>query len=36
VLWVRGDDSPEGFYLRLGFTPTGEEIGAEVVAELIL
>lgn len=36
VLWLQGDGGPEGFYLRLGFTPTGEEIGGEVVGELIL
>lgn len=36
VLWVPGDDGPEGFYLRLGFTPTGEVLGGEIVGELIL
>jgi len=36
VLWIRGDGGPEGFYLGLGFTPTGEEIGGEVVGELTL
>jgi len=34
VLWARGDGGPEGFYLGLGFTPTGEEFGEEVVGEL--
>ena len=24
VLWVKGPDGPEGFYLKLGFVPTGE------------
>jgi diamine N-acetyltransferase len=36
VLWVQGDGGPEGFYLRLGFTPTGEVLGDEIVGELIL
>jgi diamine N-acetyltransferase len=36
VMWVQGDGGPEGFYLRLGFTPTGEVIGGETVGELIL
>ena len=36
VLWVQGDGGPEGFYLRLGFRPTGEVIGDEIVGELIL
>jgi diamine N-acetyltransferase len=26
---------PEGFYLRLGFRPTGEELFGEVVGELL-
>ena len=30
VLWEKGDEGPEGFYLRLGFVPTGELFG-EVV-----
>jgi diamine N-acetyltransferase len=36
VLWVQGDGGPEGFYLRLGFTPTGEQMGGEIVGELML
>ena len=36
VLWLQGDGGPEGFYLHLGFTPTGEVLGGEVVGELIL
>lgn len=36
VLWVQGDGGPEGFYLRLGFTPTGEVLGGEIVGELLL
>jgi diamine N-acetyltransferase len=36
VLWVQGDGGPEGFYLRLGFTPTGEVMGGEVVGEMML
>jgi diamine N-acetyltransferase len=27
VLWEKGPDGPEGFYLTLGFTPTGELFG---------
>jgi diamine N-acetyltransferase len=30
--YVRGDGSPEGFYRRLGFEPTGEVLGEEVQA----
>jgi diamine N-acetyltransferase len=36
VLWERGEGSPEEFYLRLGFRPTGEEFSGEVVGELRL
>lgn len=36
VLWIQGDGGPEGFYLRLGFTPTGEVLGGEIVGELML
>jgi diamine N-acetyltransferase len=32
VMWERGDGGPEGFYRRLGFEPTGEELFGEVVA----
>lgn len=34
VLWERHPHGPEGFYLRLGFRPTGEELFGEVVGEL--
>src|SRR5829696_4321893 len=30
VLWVKGEGGPEGFYLRLGFVPTGELFGQTV------
>lgn len=36
VLWIQGDGGPEGFYMRLGFTPTGEVMGGEIVGELVL
>src|SRR6266851_9039355 len=36
VLWKQGDGGPEGFYLRIGFTPTGEVFGGEIVGELML
>jgi diamine N-acetyltransferase len=36
VLWERHPHGPEGFYLRLGFRPTGEELFGEVVGELVL
>ncbi len=36
VLWERGENSPEGFYLRCGFAPTGEELFGEVVGVLQL
>lgn len=36
VLWVPGEGGPEGFYLRLGFRPTGEKMGGQVVGELTL
>ncbi|WP_405983542.1 GNAT family N-acetyltransferase [Streptomyces sp. NBC_00872] len=34
--WHQGEDGPEGFYLRLGFRPTGELSGDEKVGELEL
>jgi len=34
VLWEPGDDGPEGFYLKLGFQPTGEELFGEIVGAL--
>ncbi len=34
VTWERHPHGPEGFYLRLGFRLTGEEIDGEVVGEL--
>jgi diamine N-acetyltransferase len=36
VLWLPGDGGPEGFYLRQGFRPTGEEMDGEIVGELLL
>lgn len=36
VSWVPGEASPEGFYLGLGFMPTGEVDEGEVVARLVL
>jgi diamine N-acetyltransferase len=36
VSWVPGEGSPEGFYLGLGFAPTGEIDDGEVVARLAL
>jgi diamine N-acetyltransferase len=41
VLWLQGDGGPEGFYLRLGFSPTGQVMTdragrSEVVGELML
>jgi len=36
VLWKRGEGGPEGFYLRCGFVPTGEEIHGQVVGALDL
>ena len=36
VLWERGEGGPEGFYLRLGFVPTGEELFGETVGTLEL
>ncbi|MEV0612688.1 GNAT family N-acetyltransferase [Nonomuraea sp. NPDC050404] len=36
VLWEQGPGGPEGFYLRLGFKPTGEVLFGERVAELLL
>lgn len=34
--WVPGEGSPEGFYLGLGFVPTGEIDDGEIVARLSL
>jgi diamine N-acetyltransferase len=36
VLWKRGQGGPEGFYLRCGFAPTGEEIHGQDVGGLDL
>jgi len=36
VLWERGEHSPEPFYLRLGFEPTGQIHANEVVARIKL
>ncbi len=36
VTWEEGADGPEPFYLRLGFRPTGETSGGQVVADLDL
>ena len=30
VLWLRGDEGPEGFYRRMGFEPAGELFGQVV------
>jgi len=34
--WHPGADGPEGFYVGLGFRPTGETIGGQTVGELPL
>ncbi len=36
VLWERGDDGPEEFFLRVGFTPIGETTYGEVIGALAL
>ncbi|MFE1170296.1 GNAT family N-acetyltransferase [Nocardiopsis sp. NPDC058789] len=36
VSWVPGEGSPEGFYLRLGFRPTGRVEDGEIVAAIEL
>ena len=36
VLWVPHEHGPEGFYLGLGFRPTGETFHGEIVGELLL
>ncbi|MCX4821198.1 GNAT family N-acetyltransferase [Streptomyces sp. NBC_01142] len=36
VTWAPGEHGPERFYLGLGFRPTGEKSGDEVVGELAL
>ncbi|WP_457031578.1 GNAT family N-acetyltransferase [Kitasatospora sp. P5_F3] len=36
VTWHPGEHGPEGFYLGLGFRPTGEQSGGETVAALEL
>ncbi|MFH8609041.1 GNAT family N-acetyltransferase [Streptomyces sp. NPDC018029] len=36
VTWTQGEGGPEGFYLGLGFRPTGEMSGGEVVGEMPL
>lgn len=34
--WSQHEHGPEGFYLRLGFRPTGKRLKGEIVAERIL
>jgi diamine N-acetyltransferase len=34
VMWVQHEHGPEGFYLGLGFRPTGERFHDQVIAEL--
>ncbi|CAN5836925.1 GNAT family N-acetyltransferase [soil metagenome] len=36
VLWVPGDGGPEGFWLSMGFEPTGEEFYGQTVGEIFL
>jgi diamine N-acetyltransferase len=36
VRWVPGPGSPEGFYLRVGFRPTGAVVHGEIEGELFL
>ena len=34
VLWGRGEEGPEGFFLRQGFTPVGETPYGEVIGAI--
>jgi diamine N-acetyltransferase len=36
VLWLPAEGGPEGFYLRLGFQPTGRTFNGEVVGRIEL
>jgi len=36
VLWERGDDGPEQFFLHVGFTPVGETPYGEVIGAIEL
>lgn len=36
VLWLPGEGGPEGFYQGVGFRPTGEVLGDQVVGEMFL
>ncbi|MGO3148085.1 MAG: GNAT family N-acetyltransferase [Leucobacter sp.] len=36
VLWERGEDGPEGFFLHMGFVPTGETPYGEVIGAITL
>jgi diamine N-acetyltransferase len=36
VLWIPGEHGPQDFYLKLGFQPTGEVMGDQVVGEIML
>ncbi|GAB3648952.1 GNAT family N-acetyltransferase [Glycomyces tarimensis] len=36
VLWAPGEGGPEGFYRRLGFEPTGQELAGQVVGAVTL
>lgn len=36
VLWIPAEGGPEGFYLKLGFRPTGQTFNGEVVGRIEL
>ena len=36
VLWIPAEGGPEDFYLKLGFRPTGQTFGGEVVGRIEL
>lgn len=36
VLWERGEDGPEEFFLHIGFSPVGETPYGEVIGEIVL
>lgn len=36
VLWERGEEGPEGFFLRIGFEPIGETPYGEVIGAIAL
>ena len=36
VMWTPGEGSPQEFYLKVGFAPTGQEFHGQIVGEMFI